>query len=68
MMLNRKRPLRTYERKTSKKPFTNLIRSPVILIRKYDPVENNRSNEICYNSLCDDPFETTFDRIAKGAV
>ncbi|XP_011254943.1 uncharacterized protein LOC105250493 isoform X2 [Camponotus floridanus] len=55
MMLNRKRPLRTYERKTAKKPFTNLLPSPIILISKYD-------------SLCDDPFETTFDRIAKGAV
>lgn len=68
MMLSRKRPLRTYERKPAKKPFTNLLPSPIILIRKYDPVENNRSSEIYYNSLCDDPFETTFDRIAKGAV
>lgn len=66
MMLSRKRPLRTYERKTAKKPFTNLP-SPVILIRKYNPVENNRSNEICSDSI-GDPFETTFDRIAKGAV
>lgn len=67
-MLSRKRPLRTYERKTAKKPFTNLLPSPVILIRKYNPVENNHSNEICSDSLGDDPFETTFDKIAKGAV
>lgn len=70
MILSRKRPLRTYERKTAKKPFTNSLLSPVILIRKYNPVENDRSNdnEICNDSLNNDPFETTFDRIAKGAV
>ncbi|XP_050466101.1 uncharacterized protein LOC126859138 isoform X1 [Cataglyphis hispanica] len=70
MILSRKRPLRTYERKTAKKHFTNSLLSPVILIRKYNLVENDRSNdnETYNDSLNNDPFETTFDRIAKGAV
>ncbi|XP_070169948.1 uncharacterized protein Haspin [Polyergus mexicanus] len=70
MILSRKRPLRTYERKTAKKPFTNSLLSPVISIRRYNSAENDSSNDnkICNNSLSDDPFETTFDRIAKGAV
>ncbi|KMQ96020.1 serine threonine-protein kinase haspin-like protein [Lasius niger] len=70
MMLNRKRELRTYERKTAKKPCINPALSPVILVKKYNPVENNCFDKsgICNDSLNNDPFETTFDRIAKGAV
>ena len=73
-MLNRKRPLRTYERKSVKKPvkksFMNLLLSPVILVRKYNPVEGDRFDErkTCNDSLNNDPFETAFDRIAKEAV
>ncbi|XP_072744567.1 uncharacterized protein Haspin [Anoplolepis gracilipes] len=71
MMLSRKRPLRTYEKKSVKKPLINSLPSPVILIRKYNPAESVDcldDSKICNESLHDDPFETTFDRIAKGAV
>ena len=69
-MLNRKRPLRTYKRKSAKKPFKNLLLSPVILVRKYNPVKGDRfdKRKTCNDSLNNDPFETAFDRIAKEAV
>ncbi|XP_029178713.1 uncharacterized protein LOC114946414 [Nylanderia fulva] len=70
MMLNRKRPLRTYERKATKKPYINPLLSPVVLTEKYNPVYSNCFDEsgLRNESLNNDPFESTFDRIAKGAV
>ncbi|KAL6260889.1 hypothetical protein P5V15_008416 [Pogonomyrmex californicus] len=61
------KPIRTYERKTSKTPFLNSLALSTISSKRYNPVENchfNQSND----SLCYDPFETTFDRVAKGVI
>ncbi|XP_024875583.1 uncharacterized protein LOC112456988 isoform X1 [Temnothorax curvispinosus] len=65
-----KQPIRTYQRKTAKKPFVSLLALSAISSEKYNSVENNHFDKsgTYNNSLNHDPFETTFDRIAKGAV
>ncbi|XP_014469958.1 PREDICTED: uncharacterized protein LOC106741972 [Dinoponera quadriceps] len=70
MMINRKQLIRTYQRKTAKKTFINVsLAPPVISSEKYH-IENRDylTNEACNDSTIHDPFETTFDRLAKGAV
>ncbi|XP_011067769.1 PREDICTED: uncharacterized protein LOC105154145 [Acromyrmex echinatior] len=63
----RKKPIRTYQRKPTKKPFMNSLTS-AISSEKYF-VENSRfKNELFNDSLNYDPFETTFDRLAKEVV
>jgi len=68
--MSRKQPIRTYQRKTAKRPFVNALASSTISNEKYNSMENTHLNKsgICNDSLIYDPFETTFDRIAKGAV
>ncbi|KAG5346810.1 HASP kinase, partial [Acromyrmex charruanus] len=62
-----KKPIRTYQRKPTKKPFMNSL-TPAISSEKYF-VENSRfKNELFNDSLNYDPFETTFDRLAKEVV
>lgn len=70
MMINRKQPIRTYQRKTVKKPLTNISLAPFVTPNKKYQVQDNcfNNNESCNDSVTHDPFETTFDRIAKGAV
>ncbi|TGZ38628.1 putative serine/threonine-protein kinase haspin-like protein [Temnothorax longispinosus] len=65
-----KQPIRTYQRKTAKKPFVSLLALSAISSEKYNSVENDHFDKsgTYNNSLNHDPFETTFDRIAKGAV
>ncbi|KAK2577611.1 hypothetical protein KPH14_005219 [Odynerus spinipes] len=74
--MSRKLPIRTYQRKNVQNPLIKIcdpIRMDLILKlddiseerRKIDNIEENELNE---NSLDCDPFETTFDRIAKDAV
>lgn len=68
--MNRKQPIRTYQRKTAKKPFvSSLVLSPK-LKEKCNSMKNNHFDKsgTHNDSLNYDPFETTFDRIAKGAV
>lgn len=70
-MWNRKQPIRTYQRKITKKPFMSSIVPSHTLIETYNPAENKNQfdkNEICNNSLNYDPFETTFDKIARETV
>ncbi|XP_067214071.1 uncharacterized protein Haspin isoform X2 [Linepithema humile] len=72
-MWNRKKPIRTYQRKTAKKPFVSSTVPSLISIEKScnNPAENKNyfdKNELCNNSLNYDPFETTFDRIARETV
>jgi hypothetical protein len=72
-MESRKQLIRTYQRKPFvQKPFVNLIPLPVRMIEKYDPVENAQKcsdkNGTSNDSLNYDPFETTFDRLAKEVV
>ncbi|KYN31245.1 Putative serine/threonine-protein kinase haspin like protein [Trachymyrmex septentrionalis] len=58
-----KKPIRTYQRKPTKKPFIN---SSAV---SSDFVGNSRfRNELFNDSLNYDPFETTFDRLAKEVV
>ncbi|XP_011862312.1 PREDICTED: uncharacterized protein LOC105558953 [Vollenhovia emeryi] len=68
--MNRKQPIRTYQRKTTKRPVAGLLTLSAISSEKYSFVENNHFGKsgTCNDSLNHDPFETTFDRIAKGAV
>ncbi|XP_039302391.1 uncharacterized protein LOC105201053 isoform X2 [Solenopsis invicta] len=67
--MNRKPPIRTYQRKKTNKSLVTLA-LPTISHEKYNSVENSRfdKSEMCNNSLNYDLFETTFDRVAKGAV
>lgn len=68
--MSRKQPIRTYQRKTAKIPFVSSLVSSAKLREKCNSMENNHFDKSgTYNdSLNYDPFETTFDRIAKGAV
>lgn len=68
--MNNKQPIRTYQRKTTKRPFVSSLALSAVSNKKYDSVENNHFNKsrTCNDSFIHDPFETTFDRIAKGAV
>ncbi|KAG5314766.1 HASP kinase, partial [Acromyrmex insinuator] len=62
-----KKPIRTYQRKPTKKPFMNSLTSAVSSEKYF--VENSRfKNELFNDSLNYDPFETTFDRLAKEVV
>lgn len=68
--MSRKQPIRTYQRKPVKRSFVNALTSFTISNEKYNSIKNNHLDKsgICNDSLVYDPFETTFDRIAKGAV
>ncbi|XP_036149201.1 uncharacterized protein LOC105838777 isoform X4 [Monomorium pharaonis] len=69
--MSHKPPIRTYQRKkTANKPSVPLLTLPAVSNRRYNCMENHSFNksETCNNSLNYDLFETTFDRIAKGAV
>jgi len=62
-----KKPIRTYQRKPTKKPFMNSLTSAASSEKYF--VENIRfKNELFNDSLNYDPFETTFDRLAKDVV
>ncbi|RLU15410.1 hypothetical protein DMN91_012404 [Ooceraea biroi] len=68
-----RKPIRTYQRKIVKNSFVGLSALPVRTIKKYDPVENvqtrlDKSGTFIDESLNYDPFETTFDRLAKDAI
>ncbi|KAL0131659.1 hypothetical protein PUN28_002892 [Cardiocondyla obscurior] len=62
--MNRKLPIRTYQRKTVKKPFVTSLALSFISSTNCNFVEKQNVDD----SLNYDPFETTFDRIAKEAV
>ncbi|XP_011705185.1 PREDICTED: uncharacterized protein LOC105460437 isoform X2 [Wasmannia auropunctata] len=64
--MNHKHPIKTYLRKPAKKPVSSLAS---VVSSKYNSVKNNLfdKSDTC-NDSSNDPFETTFDRIAKGAV
>lgn len=68
-MANYRQPIRTYQRKTVRKPLINISVAPSVSTQK-QRVQNDcfNNNENCNDSLIHDPFETTFDRIAKGAM
>lgn len=61
-----KKPLRTYQRKKTAKSTVIGLEAPILLIDKHN-VETDHVKNSSNDSL-NDPFETTFDRIAKGAV
>lgn len=69
MMTNRKL-IRTYQRKSKKTLINVSLAPPVILTGKYNSVKHDHFNNdgTCNDSMDHDPFETTFDRIAKEAV
>lgn len=70
-MWNRKQPIRTYQRKGTKKTFVSSTVPSLTSIEKYNPAENRNDFDksgLCNNSLNYDPFETTFDKIAKETV
>lgn len=68
--------IRTYERRNIQNPlikisdFTkvNLILKTDDIPREQHGINNLNENKISEDSLDYDPFETTFDRIAKDAV
>jgi len=68
--MNQKQSIRTYQRKPAKKPFASSLALSATSSQRYNSVENNHfdKNGTYNDSLYYDPFETTFDRIAKGAV
>lgn len=63
-------PIRTYERKTIRKPLMSISLIPPVISSQQHQVQNDclNNSENCNNSLNHNPFETTFDRIAKGAM
>ncbi|KYN28951.1 Putative serine/threonine-protein kinase haspin like protein [Trachymyrmex cornetzi] len=62
-----KKPIRTYQRKATKKPFMNPLTSAVSS-EKYFVGNSHFKNELFNDSLNYDLFETTFDRLAKDVV
>lgn len=68
--MNYKQSIRTYQKKAAKRPFVSSLALSAVSNKKYDSVVNNHfdKNATYNDSLIYDPFETTFDRIAKGAV
>lgn len=69
--MHRKQTIRTYERKPKKPLVDILLASTVISIQKHPDITKSCTllDESNNESFLDhDPFETTFDRIAKGAV
>lgn len=68
--------IRTYERRNIRNPlikisdFTkvNLILKTDDIPKKQHGIDNLNGDKISEDSLDYDPFETTFDRIAKDAV
>lgn len=69
-MANCIQPIRTYQRKTAKKSLINVSPASSIISNQKYQVEDNffNNNKTCNNSITHHLFETTFDRIAKGAV
>ncbi|XP_032689218.1 uncharacterized protein LOC116852706 [Odontomachus brunneus] len=69
-MANYRQPIRTYQRKTVRKPLINISLVPSVILTQKQRVQDDyfENNENCNDSLIHDPFETTFDRIAKGAI
>lgn len=71
-----RKPIRTYQRKNIPNPLIKISNfAKVDLTLKTDDVhreqhgiDNVNENKISEDSLNYDPFETTFDRIAKDAV
>ncbi|XP_012059508.1 PREDICTED: uncharacterized protein LOC105622705 [Atta cephalotes] len=62
-----KKPIRTYQRKPTKKSFMNSLTSAASS-EKYFVGNICFKNELFNDSLNYDPFETTFDRLAKDVV
>lgn len=62
------KPIRTYERKKFREVviLTSKINNSNDVNNKNNALLNKNSNEESSDSMYDDPFETTFDRLLKN--